>query len=97
MEYQALILRSAEKNIDNLTPTIRETIFRRVQWLANHAENVIHHPLKGMPDDLRGLCKFRIGDYRVLFVGACVAPSTGKAGGTSPSRSLCSLDTGKTI
>jgi len=67
MEYQALILRSAEKDIDNLTPTIRETIFRRVQWLVNHAENVIHHPLKGMPDDLRGLCKFRIGDYRVLY------------------------------
>ncbi|MDP2600095.1 MAG: type II toxin-antitoxin system RelE/ParE family toxin [Deltaproteobacteria bacterium] len=67
MEYQTLILPRAERDLDKLSPDIRETIIKRVHWLSVNVENVIHHPLKGMPEDLKGLCKFRVGDYRILY------------------------------
>jgi mRNA-degrading endonuclease RelE of RelBE toxin-antitoxin system len=28
---------------------------------------VIHHPLKAMPNALRGLCRIRVGDYRIIY------------------------------
>jgi mRNA interferase RelE/StbE len=28
---------------------------------------MIHRRLVGMPDDLAGLCKLRVGDWRVLY------------------------------
>ncbi|MBI2340617.1 MAG: type II toxin-antitoxin system RelE/ParE family toxin [Deltaproteobacteria bacterium] len=67
MEYQAVILPDAEKDLNELSPPIRNTIVRRIAWLVKNAEEVIHHPLVGMPEDLAGLCKFRVGDYRVLY------------------------------
>gem|GEM_PF-6267732 len=31
----------------------------KIDWLAENAEKVIHHPLKAMPNDPRGLCRIR--------------------------------------
>jgi len=40
---------------------------RRIQWLAENAPGMVHRRLVGMPPDLAGLCKLRIGDYRILY------------------------------
>ena len=67
MEYQVIVLPTAEKDLDLLSPTIRERVVRRLRWLSQNATEVIHHALKGMPEDLVGLCKLRVGDYRILY------------------------------
>lgn len=67
MEYQIIILPTAQKDIDHLTPSLQQLVIRRMHWLVENAEQVIHHVLKGMPEDLAGLCRFRVGDYRILY------------------------------
>ena len=67
MGYQTVILPDAEKDLDRLSPPIRNTILRRIKWLAENTQQVIHHPLVGLPEDLAGLCKLRVGDHRILY------------------------------
>lgn len=47
----------------------RETalrILKKMEWLSKHPE-VLKSPLKNPPKDLRGLQKYRVGDYRILL------------------------------
>ncbi len=37
-----------------------------MEWLSENAE-MLRTPLRNLPKDLKGLYKFRIGDYRVLL------------------------------
>jgi mRNA-degrading endonuclease RelE of RelBE toxin-antitoxin system len=41
-------------------------IIERVEWLAAHPE-ALRFPLRHMPSDLKGLHKYRAGDYRILL------------------------------
>src|SRR6266480_3829621 len=36
-------------------------------WLSKNAAVMVHRRLVGMPDDLAGLCKLRVGDWRILY------------------------------
>jgi len=57
----------AEKDIEKLDKEIAERIIRKIEWIAINAENIIHHQLSFLPEDLKGLCRIHIGDYRVLY------------------------------
>lgn len=57
----------AEKSFKKLDSPIQKRIAQKIDWLAKNAESTIHHPLTSLPDDLRGLCKTRVGDYRILY------------------------------
>ena len=37
-----------------------------MEWLAEHPE-ALRFPLRHVPEDLKGLHKYRVGDYRVLL------------------------------
>ncbi len=67
MAYQVVILPTAHTQISELPTSIRDNIYKRLQWLEAHAHVMIHHPLVGMPEHLTGLCKMRSGDYRILY------------------------------
>ena len=67
MAYQVLILPAAEADLASLDPTARNRALRRLVWLGENADAIIHHRLVNMPEDLAGLCRMRIGDYRVLY------------------------------
>jgi mRNA interferase RelE/StbE len=67
MPYRVEIGPKAAKQFDELDATIAASIERKILWLAQNAGTMIHHRLVGMPDDLDGLCKLRIGDYRILY------------------------------
>ena len=67
MEYQIVILPSAERDLTALAPETREAILRRLEWLRRNAGAVIHRRLHNLPADLSGLCKLRVADYRVLY------------------------------
>lgn len=55
-----------DKDIGNLDLAIAQRIIRKVEWLARHPE-VLRFPLRHLPEDLKGLHKYRVGDYRVLL------------------------------
>lgn len=65
--YKVTFLLDAEESFKNLDKTIQRRIAEKIDWLAENADKVIHHPLKSMPDDLRGLCRIRVGDYRIIY------------------------------
>jgi mRNA-degrading endonuclease RelE of RelBE toxin-antitoxin system len=48
-------------------PSTQRRIAQKIDWLSEHADKIIHHPLKSLPNDLRGLCRMRIGDDRIIY------------------------------
>jgi len=67
VEYQLIVLPSAEADIERLASDRCVVVIRRLEWLRVNARNVIHHRLQNMPDELAGLCRLHCGDYRVLY------------------------------
>ena len=67
MAYQIEIGPRAQTQFDALDPTLAASLERKIIWLGTNAENIVHRRLVGMPDELQGLCKLRVGDYRVLY------------------------------
>jgi mRNA interferase RelE/StbE len=65
--YKVTLLSDAEDSFKKLDRTIQKRIGQKIDWLANNADKIIHHPLTSLPDDLRGLCRIRIGDYRIIY------------------------------
>lgn len=57
----------ADAQLAELDPAIGASVERKIQWLAGNAAAMVHRRLVGMPDDLEGLCKLRIGDWRILY------------------------------
>lgn len=55
-----------DEDLGSLDRAIAQRIIRKVEWLAEHPET-LRFPLRHLPQDLRGLHKYRVGDYRVLL------------------------------
>ncbi len=53
--------------MQELDAAVGASIERKIQWLAENAVGMVHRRLVGMPEDLAGLCKLRVGDYRILY------------------------------
>jgi len=60
-------LPDAEDSFKKLDRPIQKRIAQKIDWIAENADKVIHHPLTSLPDDLRGLCRVRLGDYRIIY------------------------------
>ena len=67
MPYRIEIGRKADEQLAELDAAIGESVERKIQWLAENAASMVHRRLVGMPKDLTGLCKLRVGEYRVLY------------------------------
>ena len=67
MAYQVIVLPSAERDLEGLDALVRQRVLRRFVWLGENADEIVHHRLTNMPDDLSGLCRFRVGDHRILY------------------------------
>ena len=67
MAYRVIVLPSAEADLESLDPEVRRRILCRIVWLGENASQVIHYQLSNLPDDLIGLCRLRVGDYRVIY------------------------------
>ncbi|MBI5774770.1 MAG: type II toxin-antitoxin system RelE/ParE family toxin [Verrucomicrobia bacterium] len=65
--YRIEIGSAADRQLAGLDSVIGASVERKLLWLAENAEVMIHRRLVGMPEDLAGLCKLRIGDYRILY------------------------------
>ena len=67
MAYRLIVLPSAEADLEKLDTEPRRRILRRLVWLGENASQIVHHQLANMPDELLGLCRLRVGDYRILY------------------------------
>lgn len=67
MAYRVEVGPQADVQLSELDPAVGAAIERKIMWLAENAAVMIHRRLVGMPDDLAGLCKLRVGDWRVLY------------------------------
>jgi mRNA interferase RelE/StbE len=67
MAYQVEIGPKANRHLAHLDAAVGASVERKIAWLAENAHVIIHRKLAGMPDDLAGLCKLRVGDYRILY------------------------------
>jgi mRNA interferase RelE/StbE len=65
--YRIEIGPKAEAQLAKLDAAIAASVERKILWLSENAANMLHRQLVGMPDELSGLCKLRIGDYRILY------------------------------
>lgn len=66
--YQVTFLPDAEESFKKLDKPVQLRIAEKIDWLASNADKVIHHPLISLPDDLKGLCRMRVGNYRILYL-----------------------------
>ncbi len=65
--YKVTLLPEAEKSFKKLDNPVQQRIAEKIAWLAINADTIIHHPLVSLPDNLRGLCRIRVGDYRIIY------------------------------
>ncbi len=65
--YQIILLPPAEKSLKSLDLDTIERLSARIEWFRINADRIIHHHLSGLPDDLKGLCRLRVGDYRIIY------------------------------
>ncbi|OGL41609.1 MAG: hypothetical protein A2042_05045 [Candidatus Schekmanbacteria bacterium GWA2_38_11] len=65
--YKVILLPDAEKSFKKLDKPVQLRISEKIDWLSANAEKIIHHPLTSLPDDLKGLCRIRVGDYRIIY------------------------------
>jgi mRNA interferase RelE/StbE len=65
--YAIEIGAKADTQLAELDAAIGASVERKILWLSQNAAVMLHRRLVGMPDDLSGLCKLRVGDYRILY------------------------------
>ena len=67
MAYRVEVGPRASIQLEKLNVTVLSAVERKIIWLAQNAAVMVHRRLVGMPEDLSGLCKLRVGDWRILY------------------------------
>ena len=67
MAYRVEVGQKASVQLGELDPSVGSAVERKIIWLAQNAAVMVHRRLVGMPDELAGLCKLRVGDWRILY------------------------------
>lgn len=62
--YDVRVLDAAARELARLDKPVGRRIVRRINWLAENFDEIGPEALSG---ELAGLCKFRVGDYRILY------------------------------
>ena len=65
--FKVTLLPDAETSFKKLDKSLQRRISQKIDWLVANADKIVHHPLISLPDDLRGLCRIRAGDYRIIY------------------------------
>jgi mRNA interferase RelE/StbE len=62
--YRVRILDAAKRELARLDKPLARRIIERITWLATNLDTISPEALTG---ELAGLCKLRVGDYRVIY------------------------------
>ena len=63
--YTVQLTHQAQRDVTRLAPPVATRILDRVEWLALHADEIIHRRLKG--EQWGKAYRLRVGDYRVIY------------------------------
>ena len=66
MAYAVVVTAEFEKDFRKLPREVAARVAEKIEQLAEHPEH-LRFPLKHVPESLRGLHKYRVGDYRILL------------------------------
>lgn len=66
MAYKIRPLRTFDQSLEKLDKSIAVRVMRKIETLADEPQR-IGGPMGNLPEDLKGLHKVRIGDWRVFF------------------------------
>ena len=66
--YRIEISPDAIHDLKLLGKPIARRIDTKLDWIAKHHDQIQHEPLSHLPKDLVGLRKYRVGDYRILYI-----------------------------
>jgi len=67
MSYDLEFTHQARSRLKKLDRSEAVRILKKIQWLAENAATVQHERLTNPPPSLTGVCKYRIGPYRVVY------------------------------
>ena len=65
--FEITLLADAAEAFKKFDKAVQARIGQKIDWLSENAAVIVHHPLTSLPDDLRGLCRIRVGDYRIIY------------------------------
>ncbi len=65
--YKVILLPTAQKHLASLDKGLINKLGGKIGWLSKHPEILGQQPLTGLPPELKGLCKYRVGDYRIVY------------------------------
>jgi mRNA interferase RelE/StbE len=65
--FEIIFMSDALKSLSKLDRIIQDRIAEKINWLSENADKVMHHPLISLSEELKGLYKVRVGNYRVLY------------------------------
>ena len=65
--YKITFLPDAEKSFKKLDKSVQVRIAEKIDYLSKNAAKIIHHALTSLPDELKGLCRMRVGNYRIIY------------------------------
>lgn len=65
--YRIVLLSDAEKTFKKLDKSTQKLIAKKIDYLQQNADKIIHHHLTGLPQDLVGLCRIRVSNYRIIY------------------------------
>ena len=52
------------QDLTTIDPSIAQRLLDKSKWLASNVENLRHEPIA---DDLPGLCKYAVGEWRIFY------------------------------
>jgi mRNA interferase RelE/StbE len=64
-EYALEFRPDAEQDLKNLDRSVAQRLLNRLRWLTENFDSIAPEQLSGK--DFRGIFKFRVGDYRILY------------------------------
>jgi mRNA interferase RelE/StbE len=64
VSYTLELRPEVKDDLKALDKTVASRILKKVQWLSEQGDHVIHLPLAA---NLAGFCKLRVGDYRAIY------------------------------
>ena len=66
--YHIKISPDAIQDLKVLDRQIIRRINKKLSWMASNHDHIQHEVLSHLPEDLAGLRKYRVGDYRILYM-----------------------------
>lgn len=67
MSYKIEYTNQAKETLRRIPRQDTIRILRKIEWIAQHADQLQHRRIQNPPPDLEKICRYRVGIYRVLY------------------------------